>query len=670
MNIRNSITVEHLKFLFNTFQKFLREKYNIVSPSLLDDEFSEKAYLYTNEVGFNGVLSSKTSFRNQYDTYIGEIIKKGNKGATDRETLNKWLDSKYNPRYFLEFITIHFFRTPFRVWLKNNTISPENIDNAFRNLYFNKLFNSFYDTDKTEDSILKDIQEKNNLSKSDQEWILGVIPEIFLNESIRYDRNEYFGLYDNGTQYMSNPILFNGDISKYQLRNSGKILESNNIVDLSSNYKGTYLVHALSPVDDSIFLLCELGRFARISHSANVHYKTKKTTKIICVDEEWSQNNLTVEELKNGMNLDYERTEKLRMKIYKRILNNLGENVEEFKFSGFKEVKNEAQKAISNYRSIDREVEQYNKLANEEELFNHLKNYDEIIKDVESSTKFIENIKVSFASKSNSIKKSIIRYVLFQRYLQINLENYLKIGVFREFDFDHTFNQLNGSQKKITKDYQSYGLYFKDYTVKVPKKSNQKKEIIYEDRRIHPYFFPSGDYYNTLKNKYKIDFTKLKAESTGEFFPQKKEQYDKLIAELKSNVILISDFNNYNKILSIINRYRIKELAVIMCDFFSFIYYYFNKKDSLDLFRNSKFSKEFLNIWKASYSSKETRNERIYSEHFSNFLAFSYNTSTVPFYFYPYIFAFDELEDEEKFYKERYAMLIMNTLIKINNEIS
>ncbi len=658
MSYKNNITANQIRFLVYTFVDFLRKKYMIKTTSLNDEELSDKAFKYTSTVGLNNALENKTTFRNQYQNYIDAVI-------DNKKLPEEWLSKSKIAYPFLEFITIHFFKTPLKSWLKNNSISNDNINNTFSNLYFDKLFNYFSEHDDSEDSILKRIKDENKLSKSDQEWILGVVPEIFLNKSIRKGetQKEYFGLYDGGTQYMSNPILFNGDSKKYHKDNEKK-LYSKTVFDLYQNYKGTYLVHALSPLDDNMFIFCELGRFARISDSANIFFEEKKEAKIFCVDDDWSEYNLTIKELEiGGADLDYVKNKQLRKKIYEKILININKTEQKFRFHNFKEVQEQFEE-----KNIDKEVDQYHKLAtNKSVSIELLKNdYNEIIKDVETSTEFINNIKKSFVSdEEDTLEKNIIKYVLFQRYLQVNLEKYLKIAILREFDFDNTFNQLNGSQKTTKKDYESYGLYFKDYVVKVPKKDSKNGYI---NRKTHPYFFPSGDYYNTLKNESDIKFKGIRKKD-GTFFKEEKAKFDALISNLKKNVILVSDYNDYDKILEIINRYRMKELAVIMCDFISFIYYYFDLHISSDLFKESGFNKEFLQNWKKSYHAGK-RDKTVYKKHFSNFLAFSYNTNPVPFYFFPYIYAFEELEKEEKTFKEQYAKLIHNTLIKINNDIS
>ena len=131
-------------------------------------------------------------------------------------------------------------------------------------------------------------------------------------------------------------------------------------------------------------------------------------------------------------------------------------------------------------------------------------------------------------------------------------KNYLKVGIFREFEFDDTFNQLNSDNLIIGKDYKFYGLYFKDYPVKVPKKKNS-----FEERKTHPYFFPSGAYYKTIKDKYFNDGlnkeTFLKKDNAKKIGHQK--NFDNMMTELSDNIILMSDYDNPNKINKIIERY-------------------------------------------------------------------------------------------------------------------
>jgi hypothetical protein len=89
------------------------------------------------------------------------------------------------------------------------------------------------------------------------------------------------------------------------------------------------------------------------------------------------------------------------------------------------------------------------------------------------------------------LDRDTFMYFLLQYFHQAQYENFLKIAVRRERDFDEPFRQLHLSEAAHKAHSTQASLYFRDYYFDYDGNSKD-----YPYLTVHPYYFPSGNLYS------------------------------------------------------------------------------------------------------------------------------------------------------------------------------
>lgn len=648
---------QYTTFLLSLFIKHVSEE-NKKSYGVTSDYLSETVRKLFENTSGRTMFESNASFQ--------VFVKKINARNWDlSEAGQKKIEVNDDFYTKVDFITQYMFGCNFNDW-KKQIDSLKNIT-TLEKIYYKKIYD-FFDHEHQNKTVFEKIRDKYKIKDDELGWFLTTTPELIFNNIIRdqssNSNDKYYGIDENQSQLMSSPIQFNAKPKNYDV-SQNKIISNLTPTSIINNIDGIFIIHALSPNTDSLFLLLELGRFSRIASS--IIYETEKRTKqkivakILCTDDVWSLHNKTVKDFEKTIegNINFDKTIHLRRKVYNKLIQHINDDESfTFEFSSFADTTGKNQ--TKSKEEIDEEVKQYYKFSSSKPEFNQ---FNKIIHDVENANGFLENLNKYF-SKEGDIDMNTIKYVLFQRYLQLNYNNYLKIGIRREFDFDTTFDHLNtelSTQHNIQHNIQHNltGLYFKDYYVysKIDKKSIKAK--------LHPYFFPSGDFLKKHigdKNIFDGFFKK-----NGDAYIAKQNQFDQFISGMEKDVILLSDTRDYNKINRIINKYHIRELSTIISDLLCFIYYYFDKDFAYSIISNIDLGEEFNQVWEESYDTNNKR-KNIYSDHIKSSVKASYNATKLPFYFYPYLFSMNTDKELAESYKKEYSKLIHITLKELSKD--
>lgn len=505
-------------------------------------------------------------------------------------------------------------------WRKQKNDNQERTS-KYKEKYFEHVYNLLVEHDSKGDSLYEAIHSKG-LDALGSKWLSAILPEIFFNAL--EDRDLDFG------EKVSDVMVFNGDPNTYY---KSKI-KTNETQEVNlSEIKGTFIIHALSPLNDSIFLLCELGRFVRLSTALSEIANSKGNisnipkAKIACTHGEWASLNSTVREMQNaGIKLDFEKARSRRLSLYTRLVDR-----EDVKMMDVHDISNPFFSEV-NGQHVEEQTAQYQIFFKEDVYEKIQQQYDKIIRTASEASEFIKNIVASFGDAG----KENIKYVLLQRYAQLNYSGYLKIAIQREFDFDDTFNNLNKFYTKELKGYNLFGLYFSDYKVPAPVGNiNSTGNQNFKDIETHPYFFPSGKLFSYFKSK------------------SNENDLRKIIAQMSSNVILLDDFENDMKVSRLINRYSMISLAPIISDLLSFVFHFrFRKNKWIKFFKRQGLGEEFIQAWR----------NNDYVSYINNFSSLSFYTSDIPYYLFPYVWALGYYKNEHDRFKTFYIEFIIEIL--------
>jgi len=441
-------------------------------------------------------------------------------------------------------------------------------------------------------SPLSDFINKLSISKNILNPLIYVIPEILFSVIHPYSK-------------------------KYK-----NLFELWNLSDISSfdSFKKTLICHALSPNGDTIFLLADLGRSLRISASIN------KKLHIMLADQEWSRYNWVVQDYGDD---NLSRNFSFRQKLY----NMLGINFDACNLTNVGSFNREyIERLAYEYEDFSKSIfgEKYIKKKLTSKEISYLKDKLKLItvnyhEDLFNLSFFSQKLKaekeILFISLEylRSLDKKSFTYYLTQRFHQYKYQNFLKIAVRSEKNFDVPFYELDKIEK--TNHGVSHAIYFDDYILN----STDNGEVF-----VIPYYFPSGSLYQGKKD----------------------------IKYYQDKVLLLDDYNNQKKFLSKISQMPFPHNARLISDFFSFIHFFLYPLNGQSTNRNLKneievyikqYSLEFFKSWKYYSRPMKEFSEKIvvFGDYF--FSKWPENLPT-PYYYFPYIII-EESKDSIKFYE-------------------
>lgn len=573
------------------------------------------------------------------------------------------------PEYIKEEMVI----TENKISKKNKTILKDYFFQSIKTKLQNKIFSS------SPQDFFKENARKFRLSEDELNGHLIANPSVLFSlvstdeNQRKSEKDNVSKVYNFNTRIDTN--LFsekNENFDDYY--NGGK----NNIEDVKSFFsntditKGILLGHALSPYSESICLLYELGRFKRIAetHSPESFLKHK----IFLTDVNWAMKNRSAVELFE----EEIRREKLTNSLsYRQKLYNILNIDVDLSGAGDTRVNN---KTISN-SDIKKYAEEFSEYSNliKSSIDNSQNNNESLLAFIENLSKdeykqsFTKNLPkelklLSYSiveDKKNlfviytilkhfdSLDKETFHYTLLQRYKQQSYNGWLKIAVESEKKFDASFIKLDKfdgvSESNIG------GMYFKHYYFTL---GNDRKPL-----SVIPYTFPSGKLWKHAKSNCNLD-------------------YKEAINEAKKNAILLWDFENDRKIKikKIINEIDLNQLAIQMCDLFSFCNYFF--KDDETFWEGSYDSggqevaglNFYLNLMdqESEQSWKKYRIDKNKLNQFSNFfLTIWYSELDLPYFFYPFLHIQDAKRDKEKedIIRSTYSEIIIYILEQLNKKM-
>jgi len=410
------------------------------------------------------------------------------------------------------------------------------------------------------------------------------------------------------------------------------------------NYEGLLLTHALSPYSENLGLILELGRFLRIATTLGFRRKEKREQcMVMLTGRRWCQHNWVCQDF--GVQADdLIPAVQFRRKLYQK----LKLNIKEVDFNNIKKLTPKLKKELDHDLTIneieliamaleysdfakfmfgDLDVDKDQKLSPSEQkavlqFINNMKNGKTSLgaSDIE---KFFSNRLVRDSNEhhytildtvANHLKKfdvNSFKYFLLQRYSQLFFNNFLKISIKREQNFDIPFAELNQMEK--INGYELHGMYFNDYHFDKDK------------NKVHPYYFPSGSLYTRYPKP--IDF----------------EQRAILIFD-------VLDAQRVKKIKSLIHEMDSAQLAIIMGDLFSFIQHFFTgNQEFQEAFKPliKPLGIEFMASWRKYTNNKREDTFEVELDRFMGlWLTPWYEKATVPYYFFPYIFTLPDSQAE------------------------
>jgi len=398
-------------------------------------------------------------------------------------------------------------------------------------------------------------------------------------------------------------------------------LETININDKEIlSFEGMFLGHALSPYDESLALLAELGSFMRVSENFNF----SKNRKIMLAGTEWGKMNWVVKALKLQENL--KSSENFRLKLYKLLdVDVIDQSIYEVDSPYDKNI------AYKSIKDLSEDYEKFSKVVFGENYLNRKlttiekrtllrhQTLESIIKGSKETfdVLHIKTIKDSIEKHINVIKKVIeklgridketFEYFLLQRFQQHKFKNFIKVGVKREMSFDEVFMNLD---EKDDYSHKIGGLYYNDYYFS--KENNTKLTI-------HPYYFPSGQLFISYPNP----------------------------IEAQEKAILI--FDDLNKIKTLIKDLDPEQVAVIMSDLLSFYHFAFSNNNDTkmkELLGKLPKGKEIVYSWESYTKDLPTYNKEI--DLFAQSIFSSFTTFLkIPYYFFPFLIAYQEISEKD-----------------------
>jgi hypothetical protein len=310
------------------------------------------------------------------------------------------------------------------------------------------------------------------------------------------------------------------------------------------------LCHCLTPVEDSIFLLAELGRVNRIAAGLGV------PVKVMLADDSWSSLNWVVKDYEDIADLT--KNYEFRKALYRNM------NVDLRSCSTSLTADDLVDPPLP-HDDVSRYASEYEHLA---EIFfgkdiTSKRISDEILSETKASKllkslkvqtregkKNILSLKVFFDplqphlelvqkvhSKLRRLDRNTFRYFLLQLFHQARFPRSLKVAVTREKDFDQPFKSFCSQLGKTNYDRQA-AIYLRDYSVG---RGEGGHELT-----VHPYYFPSGSFYGNQ--------------------PRPFEEY-------AQKAILLSDGGNDEKIASILATMNDFQRARLIADLLSFVHF-------------------------------------------------------------------------------------------------
>lgn len=306
------------------------------------------------------------------------------------------------------------------------------------------------------------------------------------------------------------PETWIGDVlgtKKQKLFEFWNLTDGRRLVDL----QGVLTCHALSPMGDTIELLADLGRTARIAAVLG------KRVTVLLADHEWSKYNRMVDAY-GLQNID--DNEQFRQKLYGR----LGFTLRECNPNNATGIEGD---------DILESARQYAELAEAllgESLLNRTLTAEELATitrtlplpkskrdhgELLTSRLVIDRLRgdldvlAKVAKYLGQLDRPTFIYYLTQRYHQWAFPNFLKVAVRSEKNFDGPFHELDlasGHKIGITR-----AIYFREYVLRV---ENGRPPIF-----VIPYYFPSGSLFtgtDTRMADYRRSAILLDAASEGD----------------------------------------------------------------------------------------------------------------------------------------------------------
>ena len=384
--------------------------------------------------------------------------------------------------------------------------------------------------------------------------------------------------------------------------------------DHPNTLDGVVSCHALSPMGDTIDLLADLGRSARISAILD------KELHIMLADIDWTSLNWTVRDY-GEHNLI--KIKKWRQPIYKSIGAKV--NLSSLDNSGHVK-KEEIESLASSYADLSRALfgkenigkridnKKVKKLigelafsTNTEPSINLLKN-DIIDKNIGREFAIIKDLMKNL----KRVDERTFTYYFTQRYHQYRYNNYLKLAVRSERNFDVPFFGIDSWENKDKLGIVR-AIYFEYYMLGLNEDACKQEFVI-------PYYFPSGSLYQ--------DSSKLE--------------------EYKSKVIMLDDYDykDKNKFIRVFGRMGYPHNARLASDYLSFIHMYLSHNKSKRKFRSDvqkileKYSSELADSWN-TYTKSDDFSKSVMTWRDYVFSAWPSGLK-LPYYFYPYILLLDE----------------------------
>ncbi len=421
------------------------------------------------------------------------------------------------------------------------------------------------------------------------------------------------------------------------------------------------LCHALSIHSDSVFLLADIGRFARLSRI----FKQETTPVVFLTGIDFGKLNWVVQkyqgtikdrihEIDDILRHCFEFRKKLYSHLKFKVVTCDWDNIKSEKY--FEQLNSTTVSArAEGYSKLMRIVMgdtdmQFKEKLTPLQVKEATHRIDEFIPQILSNDKVDNVLQLRFLqsdlSKHLDVIKMVVdnfssyseetfRYFLLQYYHQFKFDKHLKVAINRESNFDNTFHVLKNSEEdSIAREYELYGLYFKDYECVKGAKTYT----------VHPYYFPSG----TL------------------------QQNCDTLKEAERSVILLKD--QMSKIRSVVESYESKlELSFLMSDLLSFAYFFFYhegvKPEDFDTEFKSiakDLGSDFLKSWE-SFTNSKSKFDLLLNQFEENILTYYGKETIIPFWYYPYIFSLNDESDIN--IHEVYSKIIDLILRKLEKQL-
>lgn len=435
------------------------------------------------------------------------------------------------------------------------------------------------------------------------------------------------------------PEILCGYIAGGKLREEVILKNAENCLSLKDR-EGVLLCHALSPYSESIGFYCDIGRAYRISRGLSIPIK------VMLANREWTNYNWVVNDLKLKNNLA--PNEDWRKKVYSELL-----NVEADSRSIY-ELKNEFNIDIDSiageYVTLILKIfggkadlkkysdEEIDKMLEDKNFLFELAQLKILNKDIQPIITTIKCVLRNF----KRVDLETFIYFLTQYYHQSRYNGYIKISMKREKDFDDSFIEIyNSNNSSQFKHENLIGLYLEDY------KYGHKDGV---HLTAHPYYFPSGTIYSICKDN---------------------------IEEAVNSCIMISDFNNKDKIKKILGNLNYFQRARIVSDLLSFAHALSQKHEFARQKVSSWFKKNKPNYYFYSWETFTNKsNNNLFSIFVNNWtnLVFTkwanHQNFPIPYWFLPYFWDNDNEESSSFVSIDDQVELVSLILTSANNCLS